>query len=251
MLLEYIFLTWIFISHFSLTVPSIILHGTTNLYRRLTFQGIPLITGGNTNKTILFVHGRGGHHTNFQSLINNLSKLTNEYNFYAIDLKSNYGTTIDEEVERVKQWIDSHLDHEITLIGVSKGGVVCMRYITKYLDTTNNKTNRRIKRVITISSPLKGTKVTKFLSVNSLANKELGYKNDLLTEVEQQVSEIKNKIDIYHVVPKWDYLIIPTDSAKYDFTPENNIYYYNGLYSHVGIPFSNEIANRIALWLYC
>ena len=56
-------------------------------------------------------------------------------------------------------------------------------------------------------------------------------------------------VPVYHIVPKWDHLIIPTTSARYDDTPESHIYYYNGSdYGHCGIAYNDEVALIICEW---
>ncbi len=61
---------------------------------------------------------------------------------------------------------------------------------------------------------------------------------------------IKNKIKTYHIVPKWDQLIISSDCVKYDDVPDSQIYYYNGCtYSHSGIQYSEDMCVHIIDWI--
>jgi len=135
---------------------------------------------------------------------------------------------------------------------MSKGGLVVMRYATTMNDS-------RVQNVITISAPLRGTLVTKFLPSNSSEHKELGYNSKISTEI---TGAIDDSYAVYHIVPRWvskanlgpasrfkDYIIIPTSSTYYETTDKNHIYCYNGYYSHLGIPFSTEVANVIIAWL--
>lgn len=246
-------ITGVFLYHLILTSPSCIWHGIINLYQRVLYishRNIPVSTIEPSilepilqhEKVVIFVHGRGGHHTNFIPLVYNLInhyKLSGYY-FGKANLGWNSSTSVDEDVKKLSRELDKYIDCEITLVGMSKGGVVCARYATTQNDI-------RIKRVITISAPLRGTLATKFLGTNSVTNRELGYHSDLTETIAAEIAKIA--IPIHHVVPKWDHLIIPTANAEYDSTPETNIFYYQGYYSHVGIPHSPEIASKIANWI--
>jgi hypothetical protein len=93
-----------------------------------------------------------------------------------------------------------------------------------------------------------GTLIANFFPTNSPVYVALSFNNDLV----QEINEARTKIDIpiYHIVPKWDFMIVPTSAAKYTDTPEHRIYYYNGfLYSHCGIAYSLEVAQAICMWL--
>lgn len=229
------------LGHTLLTAPSCILHGIINLYRR-TSAPQPIIPSLENKKVVVFIHGRGGHHTNFNTLISNLQsdKRFTDYYFVSVDLGWNIETSVDVDVDKLHQELDKFINCEISLIGMSKGGLVCSRYITLH-------NNLQIKRIITVSSPLRGTRVADLLPANSITNKELGY-NSTFTDTIAQIIASKN-IAIYHVVPQWDNLIVPTTSAKYDSTPDTNILYYQGYHSHVGILHDPEITNAITNWL--
>ena len=199
--------------------PSCFWHGVINIYRRLTSTKLstPSSVQLEKKKMIVFVHGRGGHHTNFVSLITNLKEREQviDYGYVLIDLGWNASSSIDDDVSRLSQELQRFSDCKITLIGVSKGGLVCTRYITTQKDS-------RIRRVITISSPLRGTQATMFLSSNSITDKELCYHSHLT----ETVAQANKPVPVYHIVPRWDHVIIPTSSAQYDDTPSNNIYYW-------------------------
>jgi hypothetical protein len=75
-----------------------------------------------------------------------------------------------------------------------------MRYITNVNDL--------------ISSPLRGTKVTKLLPYTkyfTLTHSELGYKSKITSIIVQ----VHLKIPIYNIVPKYDHVIVPTKSSYY------------------------------------
>jgi len=124
-------------------------------------------------------------------------------------------------------------DCEIILIGLSKGGVVVARYVTTICD-------KRIKKVITISSPLHGTIMTELLPKDSLIHRDIGYLSELVRNTAAAITQCS--VPIYHIVPRWDHIIIRS-------TDSDNIYHYTGFYSHMGITHSHEIAHVIIKWL--
>jgi len=227
----------IFLWHFILTGPSIIWHGLASLYHRI--HSVPPVIPTLSNKdVIVFVHGRGGHHSNFNTLMSNLKRhLSHE--LIAIDLGHNQYTTIDTDVSVLSAAMKSLENCRITLIGLSKGGLTAMRYATTMKDP-------RIRNIITISSPLHGTLATKFLISSCMANKELGYKSELTQEIAANISDNYN---IYHIVPRYDHIIIPTSSTYYNTTIKDRIYRYEGYYSHLGISHNSNIAKVIVSWL--
>lgn len=227
----------IFLWHFLLTGPSIIWHGLANIYGR--YVSVPTVIPKLQGKdVIVLVHGRNGHYSNFNTLMFNLKKQLS-HDIVAVDLGYNRYTTIDTDVSRLCSAIEPLENCKITLVGMSKGGLVVMRYATTMNDS-------RVQNVITISAPLRGTLVTKFLPSNSSEHKELGYNSKISTEI---TGAIDDSYAVYHIVPRWDYIIIPTSSTYYETTDKDHIYFYKGYYSHLGIPFSTEVANAIIAWL--
>lgn len=229
----------ILIYNLFMTFPSVMYHGIIKLHRRLTSKALikDVLEG---EKVVICIHGRGGHYTDLEPLIRNLKELIPEkgYRYRMVDLGNTRNTSIDTDVAVLKRELENYIGCEITFIGLSKGGLIAMRYITTIMDP-------RIKRAITISSPLRGTKAANLLSKESITNKELGYNS----EITRDIAGTNIHIPVYHVVPSWDYLIIPTESAAYTNTNNENIYHYRGLYSHSGIVHSKDMANAISCWL--
>lgn len=226
--------------HSLITGPSILWHGLINVRARI--KSSPSSIPNLQNKdVIVLVHGLGGHYTNFNVLISNLKKELHQ-EIVAVDLGDNRHTTIDTDVSTLQSLITSLENCNITLIGLSKGGLVVMKYITSINDL-------RIKNVITISSPLRGTLITKFLCPTSLANIELGYNSKITTQIRNSMCNINTICNIYHIVPRYDHIIIPTSSAYYETTPNDHIHYCTGYYSHIGISASNEVSDAIITWI--
>lgn len=225
--------------HTIMTLPSTIYHGLGHCYNRVTHSK-PILPNVTHTNLIVFVHGRNGQPADFKGLTDNLQSLTDKYTFVTVGLGKTGYTSIDTDALKLQEQIKQYIGCNITLVGLSKGGVTVMRYATKYNDD-------RITRVITISSPIKGTYVAHAFPETSEVRKGLGYNNDIVKET----IALKNKlnISIHHIVPLWDGLVVPVDSAQYDDTPAENIYYYNGTYSHAGITFNPEVAQAIIKWL--
>lgn len=55
-----------------------------------------------------------------------------------------------------------------------------------------------------------------------------------------------HNINYYHVVLRWDHLIIPTISAKFSDTPSDHIFHYTGYYSHNGILYNPKVITTVA-----
>jgi len=205
-----------------------------------------------SQNVIMFVHGRNGHSADFKPLIDNIKQLTNSvynpitinntsYHLASVNLKNTGYASIDEDVDKLKEELMSYNNCSITLVGLSKGGITIMRYLTTQND-------QRIKKVITISSPIKGTYIGNLFPESSVVFQGLSHDN----KISQEIIVAKNKLNvpIHHIVPTWDHLIIPASNAAYDDTPEENIFRYDGMwYGHVGICENGDVAKAIIKWL--
>ncbi len=246
-----------------LTLPSLLYHGTIHKYSKnlaktgsTYFMTTP--AGGDALKNknvVVFVHGRNGWWTDVEGLVENMYDivdvglngtvvLTTGQTFYlrSAQLGATGYTSLEEDAETLRYNLQNYINCNIVLVGISKGGVVAARYVTKYDDP-------RVSKVVTISSPLMGSKVVDlFFETSSPVYKALGYRNDEVLKIEREASE--SNVAFYHVVPSCDHLIIPASSAHYSFTPENRLYRYNGIkYSHAGIGDHPEVARRLLEWL--
>lgn len=244
--------------HSFVTFPSLIYHTLSNKLRPYTnIQKVQNINEQVTNSNIvIFVHGRNGSSADFLPLIENIKKNTihvsddrstvirlnsGSYVLKTIDLGPTAYSSLDDDSQVLKQELQTYTDCSIILVGLSKGGVVAMRYAT-----TEN--DQRIKKVITISSPVQGTMCASLFPMSSSIYQNLGYQCPRIKQINE--SRKLKKIDTYHIVPKWDQLIIPSDAAKYDDVDESKIYYYNGCtYSHSGIQYSEDVCLAIIDWL--
>ena len=240
------------IYHCGITAPSLLYHGLPLKFIRPKYiSNTPLVN----KNVIVFVHGRNGWHSDFDALIVNLKLLLpnnlsenniliseKKYALRSINLGETGYTSIEEDAKRLKTELKIYENCKIVLIGLSKGGLTIMKYATKYNDA-------RLIKLITISSPLKGTQIVSLLfSQKSSVFESLSFNNSIVNQIIKDKQNLN--VPIYHIVPTFDHLIIPTSSAKYDDTPDENIYYYDGYYySHAGICFNIDVAKSIIKWI--
>jgi hypothetical protein len=250
----------------TLTAKSLIFHGIKHKYNKyvskLGISSPDTILSGDYLKDqniIVFVHGRNGAPTDFEGLINNVYE-SKSINFHdkkcgCIELQNGQKfilrfanlretgySSIDEDVSKLSKQLENYVNCNIILVGASKGGLIASRYAVTQKDS-------RIKNVITLSSPLKGTRVVDlFFGKHSPVYQALGYYNDIAMETEMLVSE--SNTQFYHVVPTYDHLIIPSEVSYYENTPENCVYRYTGYkYSHAGIVDNPEVAVKLLNWV--
>lgn len=259
--------------NFLLTLPSIIYHGSKSLIEKFKHNKKDDIVYNTveTENLILLIHGYHGHPCNFNPLVNNLmnissqsnvqdySDLLTNWNIRAVNLNqfNNYDeNTVQNEARLVLNYLEVTAFKNVILIGLSKGGLVCSCAYGQH-----DPEKHCIKKVITISSPLNGTrscdlylpKILDYINGNldSVRN-DLGYSSSTSSNTLNALlngSNI-NKDCIYHIVPEYDHMIYPSDSAMYSFVKEDNIFRYTKTtYSHIGIPFNLEIAEKIFNWI--
>jgi len=225
-------------------MPSTIFHGTFQLYNRFnSFDSrVPIIYHTNynyDNDLVVFVHGRNGHPSNFNPLIENLKKLGITQSMISINLGATGNTSVITDSGTLHNLLRKFIHRKIILVGLSKGGLVVLDYIVSYQATN-------ISAVITISSPLNGTLIADYLLPKThIARIELGYQSSFVQGLQ---SNLPSNIPIFHIVPTWDQMIIPTSSAFIN-KPNHKVKYYTGFISHVGIPYAQDVAQFIADWI--
>jgi hypothetical protein len=246
--------------NFIVTLPSIIYHGTLSLVSKFRHDSKKdiIFNTVDSNNLILLVHGYHGHPCNFTPLINNLcidSNIKDNWNIIAVNLnqfEKYEDNTVQNEASYILQYIQNCNFENIILIGLSKGGLVCA--------TAYAMNSMKIKKVITICSPLKGTRscdlyLPKILDIingnlDSVRN-DLGFCSSTSSNTLNLLADTEvNYKNIFHIVPTYDHMIYPSTAALYPFVPNDNVFIYTGtMYSHIGVPFNKEIANVIIKWI--
>lgn len=187
---------------------------------------------------IVFVHGRNGHSSNFNHLIENLKKLGVKKSMISVNLGPTGSTSIKQDSAILHRLLE-YFEQKIILIGLSKGGLIVSDYVATYNQNT-------VETVITISSPLNGTLIADyFMLANHIARIELGYKSEFTQELK---SRLPSGIKFFHIIPTYDHMIIPTSSASID-GPNHESKTYSGYYGHIDITWAPEIAKYIADWI--
>jgi len=247
--------------NFILTLPSIVYHGAINIYLKFSHDKKDnlIFNEVDTKNLILLVHGFHGHPCNFVPLVNNMithdTSIKNKWNIIAINLNQfdNYrDNTVNNEANIVINFLENSAYDNVILVGLSKGGLVCT--------TVYSMNIKKIIKVITLSSPLMGTKscdlfLPKTLDVlggnNDNIRHDLNYLSSTsLTTLNTLVSNNLNCNNIYHVIPKYDHMIYPSSSAKYDFAKKENVYEYDTYFSsHIGVTFDKKISIKMIEWI--
>ena len=189
-------------------------------------------------KTVVFIHGKGGNPCNFDFIVENfIKKYKDKYNIFVPYLGDNNNTSIEDDANKLLNRLyarDISLNNLI-LVGLSKGGLIAAYFATNF---------NSVEKIITISSPMMGTKMADLHWDKNVRN-ALGYMNSAAVEL----SQTANINRFYHIVPKYDHVINPIESTYYSSTSNNNIYYYEGLHSHIGVTHSSDICNKILSWI--
>lgn len=245
--------------NFLITMPSIIYHGILSMMQKFKYDEKEdiIFNSINTNNLILFVHGYHGHPCNFFPLVRNIFELDpsikNEWNIRAISLNKfdDYkDNTVTKEAQLIEDYLENNKYDKVILIGLSKGGLVCT---TVYASSKSN-----IQKVITIASPLMGTKSCDlFLPkiLDSISGNLDYVRNDLCyySSTSSNTLDIlieKKDAHIFHIVPKYDHMIYPSSTAMYSFVSEGNVFRCDdAFYSHIGVPYNKKIAASIVDWI--
>jgi triacylglycerol esterase/lipase EstA (alpha/beta hydrolase family) len=229
-----------FMYNAAFTSPSIVYHSLYDMRLRSTSKilhnSLPLSSSIDEEKhdVIVCIHGRGGHPSDFQHLIGKLQLYTN-HKFLAFHLNNSH-TKVSEDALTLKELLDPLMNQikSIVLIGLSKGGLIAIKFALNC---------NLVKKIITVSSPLNGTYIANNYPFCSNTRKELAYNSDLTQELREQ----SKGLEIYSIVPKFDHMIIPTDSSYY---PHSTTYFYTGHYSHAGIIYAPEVIDQIKDWIF-
>lgn len=224
-----------FLTYLILTLPSIIYHGLYNIYLIWTSMNKYDTLPPGVHDVIVFVHGRGGHYTNFEPLINSLKAIGTKRQMLAFDLGRNLHTPVQQDVDTLHRQLVPLMDQieSIILVGLSKGGLTATQYGISHPN--------KIKKVITVSSPLNGTYLANYHPFSPVTKSELGFDSQLCKRIREQ----SKNLTLFSVVPRFDNVIIPVESAAY---PHSKCHYYSGSYSHLGILYDPKIGAIIGKW---
>ncbi|MGD2168808.1 MAG: alpha/beta fold hydrolase [Chlamydiota bacterium] len=151
------------------------------------------------------------------------------YPFHGIDT---YARKLHKKIKKIARQTKRN---DIILIGHSMGGLVSSQYFLKYAEKGT------VKAIITLGSPLKGTKVAK-LGVGKCAR-----------QMRENSSFIKNLKDnlpekvFYNVVTKKDQLVIPYRSGL--ITGDRAKRYVLDDIGHASLLYSTRVSKKLGRWL--
>lgn len=236
---------------FLITSPCMLYHCLILFFYSLKYNNKKILCKNNVSdeNLILLIHGNNSGIHEMVPLANHLLEndiIKNNYN--VILLKVYYGnffkySSIDDEMNIIKKFLSSTKYKNVILIGYSKGGLTC-------LNTLINMP-KLIKKVITINSPVQGTRTADIFLPN-LTKKFIDTKNEL-KENSEKINQLKsimlNYTDrVFHIVSKNEFMIYPYTNGFYDYS--NYFWIENWYYSHIGFTFNKNIIQGIIQFIF-
>lgn len=193
----------------------------------------------NQKKPILLVHG----YLHFNSVwLYHIKKLEKRYGpIYTLNLGypfSSIETFSAKVLEKITEIQKQTKKKEIILIGHSMGGLICS-YLTLF-----KKSSMKICAVMTLGSPLKGTKIAS-IALGTCA-KQMSYGSDFTKKVEQKIKK-NTSIPFFHLAAKRDQIIRPFSSALMGIDNQKEKILDD--VGHVGLLFSQKVAMTLENWL--
>lgn len=193
-----------------------------------------------TNTAILLVHGFGRNQGDYLWLRKQFAK-TKAWVF-TVDLipplagiDEIASASIVPKIKQIKQVTGCQ---NIIIIGASMGGVVAS-YYKEYLDEAQD-----VKAVITIGSPLHGTKVA--VAAPGINSRQMCPDSEFLAQLRQKMNNRSESY--YQVVSKFDEVIFPWESALLQATPKQNQYIVPFV-GHLGMLHDGDVAAKLNHWV--
>lgn len=231
---------------FLITSPCMLYHCLILFFYSLKYKNKKILCKNNVSEEnlILLIHGNNSSIHEMVPLADNLlehNHIKNNYN--VILLKVYYGnffkySTIDEEMYIIKNFLSSTKYKNVILIGYSKGGLTCLNTLVNIPSL--------IKKVITINSPVQGTRTANIFLPN-LSKKFIDTKNEL-GENSKRTMRLKSVMlnyseRVFHIISKNEFMIYPHTNGFYDYS--NYFLIENWYYSHIGFMFNKKIIPAI------
>lgn len=206
------------------------------------FSWFDLSVKGNKQATtaILLVHGYCRHQSDWLYLRKQFR--STGCPVFTVNLNPNFASiatiandSLPKKIAKIKELTGCN---NIILIGHSMGGLVSS-YYSEYLDIEN-----LIKAVITIASPLHGTKVA--VAAAGANGREMCPNTDFLLELCARIRYSPQKY--YHILSRFDNMIFPWNSAVLDSTPESQKFILP-LDGHLQMLHSKNVAMQLNAWV--
>lgn len=196
---------------------------------------------GNLNgRPILLIHGYCNDGSVWNYMKYRLAK-ENIGPIYSIDLGYPFHSIRDYAAKVQEKTIDICRETnrtDLVLIGHSMGGLVASLYATEVARAET------VTDVITIGSPLGGTRVAK-IGIGPNA-KEMECSSELLSQLYKSIAN-ERFARFYHIGTNTDQLVIPAQSALLKKDPSREFLFED--IGHASMLFSPRVSSLIALWL--
>lgn len=159
---------------------------------------------------------------------------------YSINLKnlffplSDYVEQLRSKIEEIQKETGQK---EITLIGHSMGGLISAAYATR-------EGVDHVPQVITIGSPLKGTRLAP-LGIGANA-KEMRCGSPFLMELQQKMASCSSS-KFYHIATETDQIVLPFSSALFGRNGENQFTFAD--LGHLSLLFSPRVVRKVSEWI--
>lgn len=210
-------------------------------YFFIPYKWINLSINGNqkNNTAILLIHGYYRNQADWLWMRKQLKACNCP--IFTINLKPDLGTiqeitlnSLPPKIAKIQQQTECK---NIILIGHSMGGIVAS-YYSEFLDHEN-----LIKTIITLGTPLFGTKVAAGGAGENAKQMLPGSK--FLADLREKISKSQQKY--YQICSKFDNLIFPWRSALLD--NNSNTQLILPFESHLGLLYSAEVATQLRAWV--
>jgi triacylglycerol esterase/lipase EstA (alpha/beta hydrolase family) len=205
----------------------------------------------NSTKCIVYIHGRGDNVGQFNSIAN-IIRDTTDFNYLLVNLDQRDNPVHDDVIKtrdqiyhHFKSLLDKGLDLDITLVGISKGGVTAASLIA------NHCGDKRVhySKLITIASPLNGTVLANYAFWTN-AKADLSFGNIHAQNVKFELANLASdgKLRTYHVTNQFDNIVIPANMSAYKFT-SSKTYKHRNLTSHNAIQDHPTVVAKVVEWI--
>jgi triacylglycerol lipase len=127
---------------------------------------------------------------------------------------------------------------DLTLVGHSMGGLVSLYYAMHHAPKDS------VKQIITLGSPLKGTKLAKIALGKCAREMEIG--SPLLQKL-QAIEQQCSSVSIYNLGTATDQIVIPYHSCFLVTDPTRTRLFHN--LGHVSLLFSPRVVDQVSAWI--
>lgn len=194
---------------------------------------------------ILMIHGFLGSSNNWLYHRHRMQKAGLD-NLFTVNLGNPFHS-IDTYAQRVHQMVleikEKTGRNDLQIVCHSMGGLVARHYNEKYAE----QDGVTIKDIVTLGTPLAGTRVAWLTMGMSKAGRQMFPNSDFVQR--QREAALKNETTHhYHIASKCDYVIRPLVSATLGDAPNTKVDWLDGT-GHISYLFSDAAADKVIHYL--